>query len=220
MSKIQSVLASLIVALAVSAVASATASAVMPAFTDSAGHLLVGRLSLLTKKLGGNAILKGTLAGIKIEIQCTEEHGTGWIENSATTGTGLGLGTLHYLSCTFKKAPGKGCVVNNSLVLVKLFHGSLVLGTAGIDRYLARFTPDEGTVFTKLNVVSCENVSLDQEYPIEGSVQAFANNSTLTLQFTEESGSFLTFGGNSATYTDEVTVEMLGGGGFRIEDGS
>jgi hypothetical protein len=217
MSRIRLVLLSLFAVLAVSAVASASASAVMPAYTNEAGALITGKLEVLTKKVGGNAVLKGTLAGVKVEVLCTEEHGTGWVENSASTGMGLDLALLHYLKCSFVKPPGKLCKVANELVHVQLVHSLLLLG--GPTGYLVDFYTDISPNFTEIVVNGCENVSLNTSYPVAGSARALANNTNLTLEFTAESGSELTFGGNPATYTDELKVEMAGGGGIMIENG-
>jgi hypothetical protein len=217
MSKIGLRFLSLLAVLVVGAVASAPASAVMPAFTNEAGSLITGKLEVLTKKVGGNAILKTTIAGVKMEILCTEEHGTGWIENSASTGTGVGLALLHYLKCTFTKPPGKGCKVENELIHVQLVHSLLLLG--GSTGYLVDFYSDTGSIFTELSINGCENTSLDGQYPVAGYARAIANNINLTLEFDTESGSELTFAGNPATYTDIIKVEMAGGGGIMIENG-
>jgi hypothetical protein len=217
MFRVRLVLLSLLAVLVVGAVASASASAVMPAYTNEAGSLITGKLEVLSKKVGGNAVLKGTLAGVKVEILCTEEHWTGWIENSASTGMGLGLTLMHYLKCSFVKPPGKGCKVENELIHVQLVHSLLLLG--GPTGYLVDFRTDISPNLTEWPVNGCENASLNGKYPVAGSARALANNTNLTLEFTAESGSELTFGGNPATYTDTLKIEMAGGGGLMIEGG-
>lgn len=49
--------------------------------------------------------LKGALAGVVTEIQCTTVEGTGSLTNAASSATGTG--TLKFSGCTVTKPEGK-----------------------------------------------------------------------------------------------------------------
>jgi hypothetical protein len=215
MTKIRLVLLSLLAVLAVSAIASASASAVMPAFTTAAGGLITGLLKI-TSTHTENAILTSKIAGVPIEIVCAEEHGSGWIENSAATGMGLSFALVHYLSCTMPKPAAGNCLVKNMLVHVTA-HDLLILNGTG---FRDEFAAEPGPNFTEITVESCSNSALDGTFPVKGTALAEVNNANLTLEFTETSGSTLKLGLIAATYTDTVKVEMENGGGIMVESGS
>ena len=101
MSKIRMVLLGLLTVLAVGAVASASASAtvVMPAYSGVANntHLKIETLKTRARETQN---WSGTLAGLEVEIECSQEKGSGYVENSEELAKGHSLGELHYLSCT------------------------------------------------------------------------------------------------------------------------
>jgi hypothetical protein len=222
MSKIRLVLLSLLAVLAMSAVASASASAVMPAFTHPDGSLITGSLKVLSTHLG-TSVLKMTVAGVAMEIQCTGFHGTGTLENSATKGDGLGLALVHYLECSVTAPAGQGCLVQNHLVHVHSHVLLLLSATPGL--YNADFTPESGATFASITIEKCTNTGLNNTFKVNGFAEAMVNNTTLELEFTNTSGSKLTFGGNPAEYLDTVKPEMensngAADGGIMVENGS
>jgi hypothetical protein len=213
MSKIRLVLLGLLTVLAVGAVASASASAaVMPAYSGLTNNT---QLKVETTKLAGSgaATLKGTLAGIEIVIECTEEHGSGFIINSEELKMGHSLGEIHYLNCTVSKPAGQGCLVFNKLILVPEVLNLLLLQGSG---YRVDFSPETPPTFTVITIDGCTNTSLNNKFKVNGTAAAEVNNANSSLEFSSTSGSNLTFGGNAATYTDKIQNLMEGGGAITV----
>jgi hypothetical protein len=212
------VLLGLLTVLAVGAVASASASAtaVMPAYAGLANntHLTIENLKTPSS---GNAKLEGTLAGLEIEILCSQENGSGYVENSEALGMGHSLGELHYLSCSIKKPAGQGCLVSNSLILVKEVLNLLLLHE-GSGFYLVDFSPESGTTFTSITIDGCTNTSLNNTFKVNGTARGLVNNSNSSVNFSSTTGSKLTLGGNPATYTDEIQFVMAGGEALKVID--
>jgi hypothetical protein len=208
MSKIRLVFLSALAVVAVSAVAVASASAAMPAYSINS------LLTVESKKLtAASAVLEGTLAGVKVKIECETEKGSGEIENSSVTGTGLSNATVHYTQCTVAAPAGQGCLVNNGLVLVTA-HDALELG--GPTSFKDKFSPGPGLPFTTISIDGCTTTALNGNFNVTGTATALANNANSTLEFTTTSGSALKFGGNPATYVDTVLVLMAGGGTITV----
>jgi hypothetical protein len=151
----------------------------------------------------GTMLLKGKIAGVNVEIACTEEHSLGWIENSASTGMGLGSAPLHYLSCSMLKPAGGNCKVQNSLVGLTTRHLTVVPGEEVQDE----FTPETGSNLGEIVVESCSNSALNGTYPLTGSATAEIKNETSSLEFTEKSGSKLKLAANTATLVSTVDME-------------
>ena len=213
MSKIRLILLGLSAVLAVSAVAAVSAAAtVMPAYTSTNGSLIAGLLKILGTHLG-NAVLAATLAGVSFEIVCAQEHISGWIENSTVTGMGLSFGLAHYLKCTIPK-PAE-CKVHNELIHIPT-HDLLLLTASG---FSDEFRP-EGTVFAEVTIESCSVGALNGTFTVTGFAVGVVNNNASEAEFTNTSGSSLKFGGNAAKYTDVIKIEMEGGGGLMVENGS
>lgn len=212
MSRIKAIVVGLLAVLVVSAVASASASASGPyVYTQGGSSPLMEVLEILTEQIG-NAKLNGTLAGSLIEIVCGLAHGTGSLHNELAAGTehALGSSTIHYTMCSVAKPAGKGCLVQNELVLVQTH----ALGVSGP---LVRFDPETGKTFTTITIDGCSASSLNGAFPVEGFASAKANNGNSTLEFTTSSGSELLFAGNTATFVGTYQVEMKGGGLLEIK---
>ena len=219
MSKIRLVFLSLLVALAVSSFASASAFATMPAYTNPNGTLLVGHLKVLSLKAAGtgNAILEGTLAGVKVTIECKEEHGLGTINNLGAMGESTA--TVHYLKCVVAAPAGQNCKVLNELVLVNPTKDLLLLLTPS-KGYRDDFSPETGNIFTEISINSCTTEALNGTFKVTGTAAAEVNNATSSLEFNKTSGSALKFGGNHALYTDTIQVLTEGGGKIGVENGN
>ena len=218
MYKIRLVVFSVFAILAVSAVASVSASAIMPAY-DVNGTLVVGHLHVLITKAeqSGKAVLKGTLAGVKVTIECEEENGLGTVNN--LNAMGESTATLHYLKCAVAAPAGQGCLVLNELVQVAPTNDLLLLLTPSAG-YRDDFTPAAGTAFAAILIDHCTTEALNGTFNVTGAAAAEVNNATSNLEFTEKSGSALKFGGNAATYVDTIHVLTLGGQRVLVENGN
>jgi hypothetical protein len=198
-------------ALAVYATVPAYASATNDIWISGGEGLKEGvRLNVESKGLG-NAVLKGTLAGVKVTIECGEEHGGGWVENSTTMG--LGLDSIHYLKCKVTAPAGQGCLVKNELILI-LAHDLLILPS---EKDRVELLADSGTTLATINTDNCTNSALNGSFSVAGSLVGEVNDSTSSLEFTGTSGSGLTFGGNSATLTSTLEQVMEGGGAIEAK---
>jgi hypothetical protein len=218
MSRVRLVLFSLLVMSAVGAIASASASAAMPAYANESGTVLTTQhLGVLSLKLNttSNAVLKGTLAGVKVTIECEEEHGTGTINNLNTMGESTAV--VHYLKCNVTVPENQNCLVQNHLVIVNPTKDLLSLLEGS---YRDAFSPETGTTFTSITIEKCNTTALNNTFAVEGTATALINNATSSLEFTKTSGSELTFGGNTATYTDTIQALMTGGGKIGVVNGS
>ena len=210
--KIRTVLLGLLTVLAVGAVASASASAtiVHPAYAGLANNVHLKIENLKVPGYSGNTKLGFTLAGLEVEIVCSQEHGSGYVENSEALGMGHSLGELHYLSCSINKPSGQGCLVSNSLILVREVLNLLLLHE-GSGFYLVDFSPESGNTLTSITIDGCTNTSLNNTFKMNGTLRGLVSNTNSSVKFNSTTGSKLTLGGNPATYTDEIQYVMEGG---------
>ena len=190
----------------------------MPAYTNSSGVLIAGTLAVEIKKVSGsgNAKLEGTLAGVKVVIECEEEKGAGTVENSLVAKKGLSSSSVHYLHCFVTKPAGQGCLVLNELIQTVSTTALLLLLNEG---YRNDLSPTTGTAFTSILIDKCTTTALNGTFTVTGTLAAEINNATSSREFTSTSGSALKFGGNAATYIDNVQVLMEGGGKIGVENG-
>lgn len=191
-----------------SGLASASASASGPyVYAKGGANPLMGSLELQVAQVN-NVVINGTLAGTPIEVICGLVHSSSsTLENVLTAGIEhtLGLFPMHYTMCSVAKPAGKGCLIQNELLLVNAH----ILAVNGP---LVHFTPEGGNVFTTLTLDGCSAEALDKGFSFEGSLSALPNNTNSTLEFTLSSGSHLKFGGNAAVFQGTFKVEMLSGG--------
>ena len=192
---------------------------VMPCYTTENGSLVTGSLKVDSKKTGGNGILKATLAGVKLTIECGEESGSGTIENSTVSKMGEGSISFHYLKCTVAAPAGQNCLVLGELVRYSSTKDLLLLLTPSAG-YRDDFSPGSGTIFTTVLIDHCTTEALNGSFNLTGTMAAEVNNATSSLEFTSQSGSVLKFGGNAAEYLDTVQILMEGGGKIGVEKGS
>lgn len=213
MSRIRLVFLGLLAVLAVSAVASGSASAAGPyVYAKGAANPLMGSLELQITQIG-NAVLNGTLAGTPVEIICglgNSKNST--LENVLTAGIehSLGSSSIHYTMCSVAKPAGKGCLVQNELVLATT-HSLTLKGP------LVLFSAETNNTFTTITLDGCSAEALNKGFKVEGAASAIPNNANSTLEFTLTSGSALKFGGNAATFQATYKIEMLGGGELEIK---
>ena len=237
MSRLRLVMLGLLAAFAVGAVASASASASLEWFIcnkpggsiwlytdslctkDSTGKTGAWELSLLARgtslnitSSGGPFILKSKTHGIKLEIECSTQTGSGRIENPTGGGNGIDLATIEFKTCTMPK-PGENCMIKEPITT----NANTELITLG-GKTLDLFTPDPaGQPFAELEILGCTGgaaVLNASGYKIQGKTSGAINNSTSTLTFGAEMDE-LTFAGEPAGFEGKSTQLTDGGGGIQ-----
>jgi hypothetical protein len=158
--------------------------------------------------------LKGHIAGIATEVQCTGVSGTGELENSA--GSVSGSGEITYSGCTVTLPAGRECVVTGGEVKTK----PLAATTAGLtnpNELEFKMAPGE-TEFATIPIKGCkENSPPAGSYPVAGSLIATTSGATTTtVHNTITTQGNLTFGGNAAGLQGALTISMSGAGGNPI----
>lgn len=119
--------------------------------------------------------LRGTIAGVETEIQCTEE---------SLLGGKLTLGFIHVKydfkhtkkKCTVTKPAGKGCVVNEATIQ----SNELSATTLGQAANNVKVTPAEGTTLASVKIESCSISALNNTFSLTGSYIATASGATLS----------------------------------------
>jgi hypothetical protein len=258
--RIRVLLVSLLAVFAVSAVASASASAEGPhwrvpcrkvsvankglgefnnaACTEVGGTkeftnvLLTGETikAVSKNKAGTSFILKGTLAGVKITLECTKVEDKSTLEGG---GPGKDKNEIIFTKCTVTAPAESGCKVKEPItvktitVLVFLSRKKTTppekwrvqtekeyeeAPGKGEERAIGdEFKPETGTTFAEITLSGCNKAheALNGTFPVKGTDTGIASGSL--LEFKEETSS-LTFGGNAATLTGTVEQEVEGGG--------
>jgi hypothetical protein len=153
--------------------------------------------------------LKGKIAGIATEVQCTGLSGSGELTNAA--GSVSGSGQITYTGCTVTAPAGRGCVVTGGEIKTK----PLAATTAGLtNNNELKFEPGPGeTEFASIPIGSClENSPPSGNYPVAGSLIATTTGATTTTTHAGITGQkTLTFGGNAAGLEGALTISMEGG---------
>lgn len=206
-----------------------TESAAVKEFTDAhcttkgspatRGHTLITeantKITLTNEKTlegttaSSTAKLKGKLAGVATEVQCTKVHGTGTMTNEATFVTGGG--EIVYTGCSVTLPAGRNCKVTGETVKTKPLVGT----TSGLpNNNELKFEMGAGeTKFAEVPIENCTNNSPPTaNYPVTGSLIATtsgATTSTTHEQITTQGT--LKFGGNPAGLDGKVTISMEGG---------
>lgn len=150
--------------------------------------------------------LKGALSGVETEIQCTAVEGEGELTNTETSVSGTA--TAGYSGCSVTKPSGKGCKVKGGAVTTK----ELSATTVGQTENNVQFTPKSGTEFASIPIEGCSVESLNNTFPVTGSLVATAAGATLTTvhaAITVQNA--LKFGGVKAGLNGTVTVKTSTG---------
>lgn len=153
--------------------------------------------------------LKATLAGVSVEITCSELHGEGTVENRTTvkeTGEMFGHGEfrVHFTGCVVKAPAGKGCKVANegTITTNQLTSRTVASGESG------KVEPNEGTTFTELKIEGCTIAALNNTFPVTGSFLAKTNGATITVTHAEvTTQGTLKFGGQKAGIEGALTTK-------------
>jgi hypothetical protein len=207
------ILTGLLGTLTVCALAPAHALATNDIWISGGEALAEGAGLNVETKASGSTVLKGSLAGTSVAIECAEEHGGGSVENSATTQMGLSSDPFHYLKCIVTKPGGKGCLVHNELILFSA-HGLLTLPS---EKNREELSSESGGELATVHIEGCSLSALNGSFPLGGVLAAEVNDSTSSLEFTATSGSSLLFGGNAATLTSTLEQDMQGGGAIEAK---
>jgi hypothetical protein len=145
------------------------------------------------------AVLKSSLAGVTLEIQCTAANGEGTFKNEelvAKQHTGGGTGTTNMTKCTVTK-PAK-CTVKEPIALnVK---GAPVEGLgAGKNEMGGEVKPIEGEIFVTITLEGAECALKGKPFEVKGTAIATGGTATQTNKHT----------GATAIYTNAMTKETL-----------
>ena len=209
MSKIRLLLLSSLAAILLNVAVSAPAFATE--FFNSAGTLITSPLNILGKGTV-DAALKATISGVKVTITCVEVHATGSINNASTMGLGAAILAL-FIGCTVSGAGTGGCLVAK---MITLQAHVLAVGTSTAPEL--EFVPENEPAFVTITLEDCtEQAELNTSLPLTGAANAIVNNTAEEIVFTAASTSDLRFGGNKASLTGRMKVEMEGGGKITVE---
>ncbi|HET7445221.1 MAG TPA: hypothetical protein VFJ57_11230, partial [Solirubrobacterales bacterium] len=152
------------------------------------------------------SILKGVISGLASEIECTEVHGEGTFENRTEGETmyAHAEGKLHYTGCKVLAPAGKGCVVANEGTITT----EQLTGRTEAEGHLIKITPKEGAKFATITLEKCTPASLNQAYPVEGSLKVVATGATLSSTHAEiTTQGTLKFGGQKAGLEGALTLK-------------
>ena len=155
-------------------------------------------------KAAKSATLKGALAGVETELTCAEVHGEGTFENKleGEVHYATAEGKLHYTKCEVKK-PNKKCKVKGETVTTEQLFGS----TKG-QGMAAKIEPKVGTKFADITIEGCEIESLNNTFPVSGSLVAQISGATLTATHAEiTTQNTLKFGGVKAGLEGALTLK-------------
>ena len=163
------------------------------------------------------AVLKGTVAGAKLEITCKTVSGEATQENEeveAKKHRVRTIGAPKLTSCTVTK-PALGCKVKEPITLEVEAEGVEELG-AGKNEMGIEFRPSAGETFAEFTIEGC---ALAGTFKITGTAIATGTpaptekHGGATKRFTSAmTKETLKLAGNPAEFESAITVRMAGGG--------
>ncbi|HET7444296.1 MAG TPA: hypothetical protein VFJ57_06530 [Solirubrobacterales bacterium] len=149
--------------------------------------------------------LKGTLAGVVVEIQAKGLDLEGTLTNSkAESGEHFvhGEGKVIYTEASVTAPAGKGCKVKGGKVETK----QIVSTSAGQGDAL-NFTPASGTTFTEFAIEGCSISGLNHTFPVSGSVSGATDGATIKFTHAETTAqNTLKFGGQKTGIEGSITL--------------
>lgn len=151
--------------------------------------------------------LQGTISGVVVELQATEAEGLATGTNKKTAEGehfSEGTGFTEFRGVTVTKPAGKGCKVpGGAIVSTELRGTNLGQGMEG------KLEPVVGTTFMTVSIEGCSIPSLNNKFPVAGSIKCPGTGSTVecTHAATTAQGT-LSFGGQKAGI--EVTTTATG----------
>jgi hypothetical protein len=203
---------------AMSGLVAAQASAIEFAWHVNGSKLAAGEKTLTSKALGAQ-VLKTSVAGIKVEIKCTEVSTAGAKIIGGIPGTSTE--TVEYKGCTVAKPAG--CSIKGGAITTNPLKDEIVEGVGtSAGKALVLFAPVTGKVFAEPKL---EGGFLCLSLAVEGSVLAEAvpqkeEAETGVLKFEPANGKEskgsggetrkdgLTVSGNASTVTGEVLTKL------------
>lgn len=156
---------------------------------------------------GGKEVtkLKGTLLGVNVEIQAKGLALEGTLTNSkAESGEHFthGEGKVIYTEASVTAPAEKGCKLKGGKVETK----QVVATSAGQGDAL-KFTPASGTLFTEFAIEGCSVETLNNTYPVTGSVKGTPDGATIKFGHTETTAqNTLKFGGQKTGIEGSITL--------------
>ncbi|HVV91268.1 MAG TPA: hypothetical protein VHB53_12295 [Solirubrobacterales bacterium] len=155
------------------------------------------------------AILKGTLAGVAVELSATGVKTEGTITNKTVSKVMQNVGegiTVTYTGVKVTKPAGLGCTVPGETLTTKSLKSTTIEGT-GATATGVKLEPTTGTTFIEIPIEGC---AVKGTFPVTGS--AVGTPAGATLKFTPESTTGLKFGGNTASLENTLTIRMAPNG--------
>jgi hypothetical protein len=151
--------------------------------------------------------LKGKIAGVATEVQCTGLAGGGEMTNEAASFSGTG--TLEYSGCTVTAPAGRECKIGGGGVIKTKTIKVTTVGLANNNEVKIEMGAGE-TEFASIPIEGCkENSPPAGNYPVAGSVIATVTGGTTKTTHTGVTGQkTLTFGGNAAGIEGASTMYM------------
>jgi hypothetical protein len=152
--------------------------------------------------------LKGSLAGVETEIQCTTDKSIG--AKITVTLFHITVDIIFGKSgCTVTKPAGKGCVVSGGTIETNELQATTLGQTAGH----VKITPAKGTEFASIKIEKCETPALNNTFPVTGSLVANASGATIsTTHAAITAQETLEFGGVEAGLEGAVTMSVAATG--------
>jgi hypothetical protein len=171
-----------------------------------------------SNEAGKNAVLKGELGGVKMEITCTsvtDEKGTLTNQEVGKEHKLSGSTTVNFAGvCTVAK-PAK-CTVKTPITTKAVFEGVEGLG-AGKNEMGVEFKPSAGEIFTTITLEGAECALKGKPLEVKGTAigtgapAATAKQAGSTLVFTNAmTKETLSIGGKAAEFESTTTVRMKG----------
>ena len=213
MSRMRLLLLALLAVFALSAIASATASAEMVWIKESIELKKGERFE--AESQGGPFVMKGRLAGIKMEVKCESESDLkgekkeGWVENPGGGGNAIGFDKWKFSGCTIGASKPKtveGCEVpgggqiNAEVNLGPVLKGGVVF---------VEFKPIAGNLLWVITFVNCKTAALNGEYEATGILNAESKNGDEEGTDKFKTGELeLIFGGGEATFEGEMKLKF------------
>ncbi|HEX4306891.1 MAG TPA: hypothetical protein VHZ54_12710 [Solirubrobacterales bacterium] len=152
-----------------------------------------------------------TIGGVKFSFVCEVLTSKGSFTNvegppMKTVGT---FSPAEFTKCKVEEPAGKGCVVPETISTKALKAASQPMTEAEATK--VRIEPESGETFMAFTVSGCTITALNGEKVVKGFAQAVVpEGNESTLEFSGSSGSSLSVGGASITYTGKIGTFMEG----------
>jgi hypothetical protein len=153
-----------------------------------------------------------TIGGVKFAYVCEALTGSGSftnVEKGAVMAVEGSLTQIEYTKCKVEEPAGKGCSVPETISTKALKTASQPMTEAEATK--VRLEPESGETLMSVTVKGCTITPLNGEKVVKGFVQGVVpeTNGGL-LEFNATSGSVLTLGGGTLTYTGKIGNFMEG----------